>query len=57
MWESIRECSYESTFESLTADMKMEVGRVALPLPKEELRMKLNEIQNRMYLRLEKEYQ
>lgn len=37
--------------------MKIEVGRIALPLPKEELRMKLNEIQNRMYMRLEKEYQ
>jgi hypothetical protein len=37
--------------------MKTEMGRIALPLAKEELRMKLNEIQNRMYMRLEKEYQ
>lgn len=34
--------------------MKSEVGRIALPLPKEELRNKLNDIQNRMYQRLER---
>jgi hypothetical protein len=37
--------------------MKGEVGRIALPLSKEELRLRLNDIQNRMYQRLEREYQ
>jgi spore coat polysaccharide biosynthesis protein SpsF (cytidylyltransferase family) len=56
MWDSIRECSDEQAFEALASDLRNEVARIALPLSKEELRVKLNDIQNRLYQRLEREY-
>lgn len=36
--------------------MKYEINKITLPVPKEELKTKLNDIQNKIYQKIDKQY-
>lgn len=56
IWEAIQDTSDEEAFIAICNNMRDEVARIAFPLGGDELKGKLNEIQNRSYLRLERQF-